>query len=94
MEEVGVLDHTDSLDLYSLHFVFIPIIQQQLDVFREGWSHHSLRTEGNRTPLQLWILGLQHMHSQDTDNAAVSGLQVDYGIDWEGHVPLDEDQFC
>ena len=25
---------------------------------REGWAHHPLRTEGNRTPQQLWITGL------------------------------------
>ena len=74
LEDIGVLDPCDLLDLYALHFVFIPVVQKQLDLFQAGWAHHSLRTEGNRTPLQLWILGLHHMHSQDPDNAAVNSV--------------------
>ena len=31
---------------------------EQLDYFKIGWSHHGLRTENNRTPMQLWVSGL------------------------------------
>ena len=33
-------------------------IQEQLDQFRFGWCHHKLQTEQNKTPYQLWIIGL------------------------------------
>ena len=44
--------------------------------FQEGWDNHRLRTEGNYSPLQLWILGLSDSHSQDPDDAAVTGISV------------------
>ncbi len=74
LEDIGILDHNDPLDLYALHFVFLPTIQKQLDLFKEGWAHHSLRTENNRTPFQLWILGLHRMHSQDPNDVAVTSV--------------------
>ena len=42
LEDISLLDHDDLLDVYALHFVFLPIIQRQLDTFREGWAHHPL----------------------------------------------------
>ncbi len=54
--------------------MFLPVIQRQLDLFKEGWGHHSLRTEHNRTPLQLFVLGLSHMHSESPGAAPVTGL--------------------
>ncbi|KAF0022417.1 hypothetical protein F2P81_025329 [Scophthalmus maximus] len=38
--------------------VFLPRLQRDLDVFRMGWDNHPLRTEQNRTPQQLWTIGL------------------------------------
>ena len=36
-------------------------LQRALDVFREGWDNHPLRTENNMTPNQLREVGqLQH----------------------------------
>ena len=74
LEEIRLLDHNDPLDLYALHFIFLPVIQAQLDIFWDGWAHHPLRTEGNRTPLQLWILELDNMYSQNPDNLAVNSV--------------------
>ena len=53
LEDINLLDINCHLDMYALHLVCLPVIQTQLEVFREGWAHHSLRTERNRTPLQL-----------------------------------------
>ena len=58
LEDISLLDPDDLLDIYALHFVFLPLIQKQLDTFRAGWAHHPLRTERNKTPMQLWIIGL------------------------------------
>ena len=72
MEDIGILDIGDPLDIYILHTVALPVIQHHLNLFREGWANHQLRTEQNRT---LWILGLHEMHSADPDEMAVGGLQ-------------------
>ena len=73
LEDSGVMDPNYELDLYSLHYVFLPLIQKQLDCFR---AHHPLRTERNRTPQQLWILGLQAMNMEDETHPAVTGTSV------------------
>ena len=79
LEEIGLLDVSSTLDLYALHFVFLPVIQTQLCIFQDGWANHSLRTERYRTPFQLWMLGLNEMHSQDPDAIEVCSIyQVMY----------------
>ena len=55
MESTGVLDQSDSRDLYVMHVVFLPKIQLVLNQFRLGWNHHKLRIEHNKSPYQLWI---------------------------------------
>ena len=74
LEDLDLLDPNNPIDLYVLHLVFLPLIQRQLDIFRNGWANHPLRTERNRTPLQLWILGLTSMHS--TDPASTEAASV------------------
>ena len=35
-------------------------------MWRDAWVHHPLRTEGNKTPMQLWIGGLHFTHFGQT----------------------------
>ena len=58
LEEMGLLNVDDSNDMFALHFVFIPLINRNVRSFVEGWCNHRMRTENNRTPLQLWISGM------------------------------------
>lgn len=74
LEDIGLLDINCPCDLYALHFVFTPLIQRHLDMFHHGWAHHNIRTERNRTPQQLWILGLHQV--DDNQDTAVTGLNV------------------
>ena len=76
LEDLGILDSNSPLDLYVLHAVFIPIIQKQLDTFKHAWACHRLRTENNRTPQQLWILGLNEANSADPNDDAVAGIDI------------------
>ena len=62
----------------ALHIVFIPIIQKHLDMCRHGWAHHSIRTENNKTPMQLWVLGLSSI--EDENDEALIGLDVSISI--------------
>ena len=54
LEEEGLLDPIDEMDLFALHFVFLPHINLQLECFKAAYCRHRLRTEHNCTPLQLW----------------------------------------
>ena len=57
MEDEGLLDPSDDMHLFCLHYVFLPRINRSLEVYSNAYSHHRLRTEGNHTPMQLWIRG-------------------------------------
>ena len=76
MEVEGLLDPCDPIHLYALHLVFLPKIQQQLDLFWNGWCMHRLRTEGNRTPHQLWILGIHNLQIEQPYHPASQGLEA------------------
>lgn len=74
MEDEGLLDPVDEVDLFVLHLVFIPRISRQLETFKAAYCRHKLRTEHNRTPLQLWTRGVL----ATDDLSALSGV---YGLD-------------
>ena len=74
LEDIDVLDTDDIRDKYALHVVFLPVIQNQLDSFREGWAHHSLRTMNSKTPTQLWMLGLTLAGQCNSDSPEVTGI--------------------
>eukprot|EP00731_Ephydatia_muelleri_P001383 Em0001g1383a len=73
--------------------IVVPRERGQLDGFRSGWCQHSIRTEGNRTPLQLWTMGLCTMDESSSSCMVARGLvepdSESYGIDWNGPVPLN-----
>lgn len=54
LEQIGTLNSENEADLFSLHYVFIPKINQDLQSFRAAWNSHSLSTENHRSPLQLY----------------------------------------
>lgn len=74
LEDVGLLDPDDIIDLCALHFIFLPRIQSHLDAFRDAWCNHSIRTAHNRTPNQLWILGMSQAFVEDPTSRAVQGV--------------------
>ena len=80
MEEHGILDPDNEVDLWCLHFIFMKEINNALSRWVEGWIRHPLRTEHNHSPLQLWVRGMRWEH--------ITVPQPDetnwdfYGIDW------------
>ena len=81
-----MLDPANEKDIYSLHYVYTCRIQHQLDIFRESYSHHKLRSESNMTPYQLWIMGMAKLNADmNAVNAALENeIDYQYGIDWSG----------
>lgn len=58
LENEGHLDPLNEVDTYCLHFVYEPRICKQLSDFQESWNMHSLSTEGNKSPYQLFFEGM------------------------------------
>ena len=58
LEDCGLLDVDCEKDMFALHYVFLPRINNQLTQFVNAWNRHPLHTENGLTPLQLWHRGL------------------------------------
>ena len=74
LEEYELLQLTSEKDMYALHYVFIPRLNMQLDLFRTSYSHHRMRTANNLSPFQLWAKGLIE---RTGDDLVLDGLLED-----------------
>ena len=61
LESNNILDPNNDIHLYCLHYIFIPCINSHLQHWKNAWIKHSLQSEGNLTPEQLWVVGLQRI---------------------------------
>ena len=91
MEQQDLLDPLNEIQLFTIHYVFLPRINRSLRKFQDAWNHHSLRTEGNSTPHQLFTSGVLALR-----NAGMIALDFledvndHYGID-SGHLTVDSE---
>jgi hypothetical protein len=58
MESQRVLDVDNELHRFALQLVFVPRINDSLNAWRNTHNNHVIRTEHNRTPLQIWYEGM------------------------------------
>lgn len=89
LEARGLLDPVRELDLYSLHFVYLPRINQSLARFERGWNHHGIRTANSRSPHQLFTAGalqLQQSGLRGLDFFSTVDVQQ-YGVEEVGLPP-------
>ncbi|XP_019214343.1 uncharacterized protein LOC100707221 [Oreochromis niloticus] len=86
LEEDGLLDISDVIHLFGVHYIFVPRLRADLVTFVGGWNNHPLRTEGGLTPEQLWCMG----HLQELDDGERLEELQDPGIDWESAVLQEE----
>ena len=69
LEADGFLIPDNEVDIFCLHYVFKPRINEHLRIWVEGWNRHKLSSEHGSTPLQLYIRGMFHDGSLfDNDN--------------------------
>lgn len=55
LQKIGALDPDNEKDLICLHYVMVPRLNVDLNLFRWVWDRHPLSSEGNRSPQQLWV---------------------------------------
>ena len=85
MEENGILDPFNEVDIAALHFTFISLISEKLDAWRRAWSNHSVRTI-KTSNLRLWVAAqincqLDDMSEDQSRNFGMEGILTDEEVD-------------
>lgn len=59
MEDPGYLDPDNALQLYCLHFVYMPHVQAAIDGVVRAWNHHNMSSKAlkGQSPIKQWQLG-------------------------------------
>ncbi|XP_070535251.1 uncharacterized protein [Ptychodera flava] len=95
LEEKLLLDIDNDIDIFCLHFTYLPRINQDLRHWQEGWNHHKLSTANSSSPRQLWIQGSMEMaHSsyramRELFEPRTEDEILHFGVDWDGPLPED-----
>lgn len=83
LEDSGSLDPSNIIHLFCAHYVFLPRLQRDINTFTNAWNDHSIRTEQNLTPNQLWEIG----RAQNPANVSWSTEDV---LEQDSTYPLEE----
>lgn len=62
LESNRLLDPDNEDHIYCLLLVYKLSINNSLNAFVKSWNNHKIRTARNKTPLQLFIMGMQEVH--------------------------------
>lgn len=101
-----MLDPLSDVDLYCLHMVYVPKINESLAMFTDGWNSHALSSEHNLSPMQLFTTGalfssqvrqtLVFSDLQSSDNSQVSSSTTSpCSVEVPRTIlPLTPDQHC
>ncbi|KAK1138182.1 hypothetical protein AOXY_G5100 [Acipenser oxyrinchus oxyrinchus] len=96
MEQNLLLDSNSELDIFCLHYVYMPRITAAANEFVNQWNSHRLSTVNNVSPLQMWHAGI--LSSGDRTNSLGlsnfhSLVQLDLGIETTNNVVVPENVF-
>ena len=77
------LDPLNEIDLFCVHVVYLPRINFALKEFSESCNYHPFSSENNRSPRQLWHLGISCRFVSDPQSPEVVVVQIwnEYGIE-------------
>ena len=88
MEQQGILDPLNEVQLFALQYVYLPRINRALKTFEEGWNDHGIRTAQHHSPRQLFVQGcMQLQHSGLTAMDIFEQVDDSYGIDTDEITP-------
>ena len=91
MEQHGILDRNNELDVWILHYIFLPRICRSTEEFILQWNYHGMRTTGQSSPIALWNYGMLNYNSDEilaTNNISLEDLHS-YGADY--NIPIVDD---
>lgn len=75
MEEEGILDINDMIQLFCLHYIFIKRINFSLSQFVAAWNRHPMESVQGLSPEQQWVVGMAQYHGVVMSLAPVSRTQ-------------------
>lgn len=83
------LDINNVYHIWLIHYLFLPLINQQLTFFADSWNQHriQIRDGPNRSPADMFgfdmIVHGVRGNQLPEDELSAEELEV-YGVDWEG----------
>lgn len=89
LEDEHGVDFLLESHIFCVHFLFVPRINEDLRRFQDRWNHHSIRTEKNKSPLQLQFLN-QHVNAALTHADLRVIDELTYGMEGDDS---DDDAF-
>lgn len=93
LEQHNLLNPINDVHIFSLHYVYLPRINQALQEFVQSWNHHGMRTEQGQTPHQLFTSGsLQLQNAGSTALDFFEEVLDTYGIEDTGNAHMDGDE--
>lgn len=81
LENNELLDSLNEVELFALHYVYLPRINASFAELQWQWNHHGIRTANHKTPLALWHTNVANI----PDDAVIN--EESYGIDYDGPIP-------
>lgn len=75
MEGQCLLDPNSTSHLQRV-YLYIPVINKDLEVFRHSCDSHKLSTDNNQTPQQLWMKGI--LQNINSDHQPIRNLYGEY----------------
>ena len=85
MQESGLLDISNPLHMFILHYVYLPRINAAIESFVDAWNRHPIRTERNWSPEQIWSNGM--IDRTDERLSAVADVRGEADLQWYGTDP-------
>lgn len=89
MEEASILERSNTLHFFALHFTFLPRINRALESFVEAWNLPPIRTEHNWTPEQIWTNGMIDLRNRQLPAVAdvLESMESTDDLEWFGYDP-------
>ncbi|KAL5505178.1 hypothetical protein EMCRGX_G006573 [Ephydatia muelleri] len=93
LESVHLLNPCNELDLFALHYVYTERINNHIAEWTDAWNRHPISSEGNKSPVQLWTMGMitligsgstiaQELEADNFEHISQNAVES-FGIDWE-----------
>ncbi|XP_065133039.1 uncharacterized protein [Paramisgurnus dabryanus] len=102
LESERIIDCSNELQMWALHYVYLPRINRDIQVFVDQWNNHGLRTVGHHTPYPIFVQGCLQRQAQPLTamteifegNTAPQGAAVSVPVlNWQEAVSVPLNQF-
>ncbi|CAB4030288.1 Hypothetical predicted protein [Paramuricea clavata] len=92
MEDAGNSFLDNPTHVFTLHYVFLPRINQALHEYQRAFNEHGIRTANNWSPNQMWLNGMMNEENplkHDGLDETPDDLQY-YGYDPHAPSPFED----